>query len=64
MNLFHNNVLNICGVFNAFNGGQVVATILLTVFVVTIWVIKTFFLNRKNVIDLLVSVVILLICIF
>lgn len=64
MNLFHNNVLNICSVFNAFNGGQVVATILLTVFVVTIWVIKTFFLNRKNVIDLLVSVVILLICIF
>lgn len=64
MNLFYNNVLNICAMFNSFNSGQIVAIILLTVFIITLWVIKTFFLNRKNVIDLIVTLLILIICLF
>lgn len=62
MNILDNYVLNFNAIFNTFSSGQTVAMVLLTVFIITIWIIKTFILNRKNIIDIVVTVIIFVLC--
>ncbi len=50
--------------FNNFLAGQIVAIILLTIFVLTIWVIKLVCLNHLNLIDITLNLLIFILCAF
>lgn len=50
--------------FATFGSGQVVAIVLLTVFILTIWSIKTFILNKLTFIDISLATLIFILCLF
>ncbi|MFR5891965.1 MAG: hypothetical protein ACLUG4_05755 [Bacilli bacterium] len=56
--------MNMLTIFSHFSSGQVVAIILLTSFILTVWLVKFFCLSRINIIDLSVTIVLFLLCLF
>ena len=54
--------MNMLTIFSHFSSGQVVAIILLTSFILTVWLVKFFCLSRINIIDLSVTIVLFLLC--
>ena len=51
-------------IFTNFSSGQIVAIILLTAFILTVWLVKFFCLSRINIIDLSITIVLFLLCLF
>ena len=56
--------MNMLAIFTNFSSGQIVAIILLTVFILTVWLVKFFCLSRINIIDLSITIVLFLLCLF
>lgn len=56
--------MNILGIFNNFNPSQIVTIILLTLFALSIWAIKYVALNRKNILEIVMSFLILFVSTF
>ncbi len=56
--------MNILAVFANFNPSQVVAIILLVVFALSIWAIKLVALNRKNIVEIVLTITIFVISMF
>ena len=56
--------MNMLAIFTNFSSGQIVAIILLTAFILTVWLVKFFCLSRINIIDLSITIVLFLLCLF
>ena len=56
--------MNMLAIFTNFSSGQIVAIILLTAFILTVWLVKFFCLSRINIMDLSITIVLFLLCLF